>query len=111
MKVVINSCYGGFSLSDAATLALRALRHKVALDDRLAGERYPTGEIATVPNSHCHDIERNDPLLIQGVESLGDRANGAHAKLKIVEIPDDVDWEIAEYDGLEHVAQKHRTWG
>jgi len=27
-----------------------------------------------------------------------------------VEIPDDVKWHIHEYDGLEHVAEDHRTW-
>ena len=31
--------------------------------------------------------------------------------LKIIEIPDDVDWIIEEYDGNEWVAEKHRTWG
>jgi len=30
--------------------------------------------------------------------------------LKIVEIPDDVDWEINEDDGSEWIAEKHRTW-
>ena len=33
------------------------------------------------------------------------------AELEIVEIPDGVAWQIAEYDGFEHVAGKHRTWG
>ena len=26
------------------------------------------------------------------------------------EIPDDVNWYIAEYDGIEHIAERHRTW-
>jgi hypothetical protein len=30
--------------------------------------------------------------------------------LLIVEVPADVDWYIEEYDGLEWVAEKHRTW-
>ncbi len=30
--------------------------------------------------------------------------------MQIVEIPDDVDWEVMEYDGMEHIAEKHRTW-
>jgi hypothetical protein len=30
--------------------------------------------------------------------------------LEIVEIPDDVEYTIEEYDGLEHIAEKHRTW-
>ena len=37
-------------------------------------------------------------------------ANGGSANIKVVEVPEDVDWEIAEYDGVEWVAEKHRTW-
>jgi hypothetical protein len=37
-------------------------------------------------------------------------ANGAHANLKIVEIPGDVSWHIGEYDGNEWVAEDHRSW-
>ena len=59
---------------------------------------------------YYRDVERNDPTLIQVVEQLGDAANGSHAELAIVEIPDDVEWEIDEYDGREHVAEKHRAW-
>jgi hypothetical protein len=28
----------------------------------------------------------------------------------VVEIPDGIEWSIQEYDGLEWVAEKHRTW-
>jgi hypothetical protein len=56
------------------------------------------------------DLCRADPLLVQVVEELGEFADGRHAELKIVEIPDDVKWQIDEYDGLEWVAEKHRTW-
>jgi len=57
------------------------------------------------------DIERHDPALVQVVEEMGDKANGDHAELKVVEIPDDVNYIIEEYDGLEHIAEQHRTWG
>jgi hypothetical protein len=56
------------------------------------------------------DIERNDPVLVQVVETMCEQANGSHAELKVVEIPDDVDWEISDYDGREWVAEKHRIW-
>lgn len=56
------------------------------------------------------DFERDDPVLIQVVEELGTKANGKHATLKIVEIPDDVQWQVDEYDGNEWVAEKHCTW-
>ena len=35
---------------------------------------------------------------------------GSHAQLKIVEIPNNIKWEIAEYDGHEWVSEVHRTW-
>jgi hypothetical protein len=53
---------------------------------------------------------RTHPLLIKVVEELGEQANGRHADLKVVEVPDDVEWTIEEYDGMEHVAQVHETW-
>jgi hypothetical protein len=56
------------------------------------------------------DIARDDPALVAAVEELGDAVSGEYAKLKVVEIPADVEWEIEEYDGLEWVAEKHRTW-
>ena len=56
------------------------------------------------------DLARDDPYLVAVVEELGERANGRHAELKVVEIPADVQWEIDEYDGLEWVAEKHRVW-
>lgn len=56
------------------------------------------------------EIARDDPILVQVVQELGSVADGNHAQLKIVEIPDDVEWQIEEYDGNEWVAEKHRTW-
>ena len=53
---------------------------------------------------------RTHPLIIRLVEELGDEANGFAASLKVIEVPDGVEWEISEYDGNEHVAEKHRTW-
>lgn len=54
--------------------------------------------------------DRDDPILIQVIEELGEEANGFCAELNIVEIPDDVDFVIEEYDGNEWVAENHRTW-
>ena len=90
MKIVINSCYGGFSISDKA----------LALYNTLANTN-----VQSVRN-----FERNDPVLVQVVETLGDKANGRCAKLRIVEIPDNVNWEISEYDGNESVEEVHRSW-
>jgi len=56
------------------------------------------------------DIPRADPDLIRVIGELGDKASGRAAQLKVIEIPDNVEWEIEEYDGIEWIAEKHRTW-
>ena len=59
---------------------------------------------------HDRDLARDDPDLVAVVQELGNQADGRHAELKIVEVPDDVNWYIEEYDGCEWVAERHRTW-
>ena len=57
------------------------------------------------------DIARDDPHLVAVVEELGsEAASDRCAELKVVSIPEDVDWEIDEYDGLERVEERHRSW-
>lgn len=53
---------------------------------------------------------RTHPDLIAVVEKMGNEASSRFANLKIVEIPDNIEWEIDEYDGTEWIAEKHRTW-
>ena len=67
-------------------------------------EEYENHDLANRP------MERHDPLLIQVIEELGAAANGKSAELKIVEIPDHVEYEIHDYDGMESVEEKHRSW-
>ncbi len=59
-----------------------------------------------------HDNKyRNCPILIKVVQKLGQKkVSGQFAKLEIVEIPDNVKWEISEYDGFENVDEVHRSW-
>lgn len=58
------------------------------------------------------DIEvRTDKDLIEVVEKMGEKSYGQCANLEIVEIPDGIDYEIDDYDGMERIAEKHRTWG
>jgi hypothetical protein len=44
------------------------------------------------------------------VEENAELYSGRCAELRIVEIPDGVDYEIEEYDGKEWVSEVHRTW-
>lgn len=55
-------------------------------------------------------VIRRHPDLVEVVEVLGSEANGTFADLVVVEIPDGVEYVIEEYDGSEHIAEKHRTW-
>jgi hypothetical protein len=56
------------------------------------------------------DLPRNDSMLIQVIEELKEKANGTYSDIQIVDIPDDIEWEIKDYDGIEHVAEVHRIW-
>ena len=56
------------------------------------------------------NIERDDEDLVKVVEKLKNNSNTMCSNLKIVEIPEDVEWQIEEYDGNEWIAEKHRTW-
>jgi hypothetical protein len=60
--------------------------------------------------SGLYQIERNDPALVQVVEEMDHLANNTYSQLKVVEVPDDVEWYVEEYDGWEWVAEKHRIW-
>jgi hypothetical protein len=46
-------------------------------------------------------VSRHDPILVQVVEELGDKANGMCAKLAIAEVFGP--YRIDEYDGFESV--------
>lgn len=109
MKIVINSDFGGFGLSDLAIemyLNAHGTTFQRMVNDSGSRHWYEVnGELFTE-----YDIVRSDPMLVWVVEQLGDRACSQYANLKIVEVPDDVKWHICEYDGIEHIAEDHRTW-
>lgn len=48
--------------------------------------------------------------LVELVEDLGVKASSSLAQLEVIEIPDDVEWEIDDYDGIETIREKHRSW-
>jgi hypothetical protein len=100
-KVVYNTCYGGFGLSDKAVQRYSDLTglgltfHKI----------YVTGHWE-FPNGDWwdeKDLSRSDPILIQVVEELGEEANGNYAKLAFREVEAGTKYRIDEYDGMESV--------
>lgn len=113
-KVVINKCFGGFGVSRAAFLRLRELRCEEALKEPDIGEKYSDGSgprtACAFSESFGREIPRDDLKLVKVVEEMGDAASANLAKLRVVEIPEDIEWTIEDYDGMEHVAEAHRTW-
>ena len=119
MKVAINTCYGGFGLSEEAFDALldrKGIKYVKVKGKyfNLTGHDYyhegHEGEDEYYISDYEFRRDRGDPDLIAVIEQLGEAANGRHADLKIVNVPDDVDWEVDEYDGKEWIAEVHRTW-
>ena len=140
MKIVINTCFGGFSLSNKGLKRWAELKGKEcyffkgglgkplvpitleeAEDEGMFVYAYDIPDPESLSGedkdkhflSH-HDIKRDDPDLVKVVEELGGKhregASGSYARLKIVTIPDGVNWEIDEYDGTESIHEAHRSW-
>jgi len=116
LNVVINSKYGGFGISDFAFEKLIELGWKDSSD--------PLNNETDILILHTPQMEyffstkwrnnlkelRTHKDLISVVEELGQEANGDFANLKVIEIPDDVDWDIDDCEGKEWVFEKHRYW-
>ena len=132
MKVVINSCYGGFGLSPKGEQRYLELKgHKSYFykqskynyaDHTLEFTRvdniddvpdiffycttYDQGKtISGYPKDvfHCCNLERSDPILVRVVEELGAESFGKCARLEVVDIEKGRWFKIDEYDGLESI--------
>ena len=138
MEVVINVCFGGFGLSHEAMLRYAEIKeikvypeekeyglikyHTVPEDQRTPYDVNNWHNLPLVERARLNEqwrserlydgeIPRNDDALIQTVKELGcKKASGRFAVLKIVNIPDGIEWEIDEYDGMEKVVEVHRYW-
>jgi len=113
VKVVINRDFGGFGLSDEAIRMYLTRTNQVWEVEvrQTSGMTLFWLDKANDKLFWDGDINRSDPILVEIVETLKPKkASGQYASLKVVEIPGDVVWEIKEYDGMEHIAEVHRTW-
>lgn len=75
------------------------------------GQRFMVRSSEHAPYFSMYDLDRTDPDLVAVVEELGNLANSKVSQLKVVEIPDGIEYTIEEYDGVELIAEKHETWG
>lgn len=101
-KIVYNKCYGGFGLSKKAVELYFQLKGwgLVVVMDEYGWPRYyhNNGD-----HFYPRDLERDDPILAQVVEELGDEANGDYSELAIRELQAGTRYRIDEYDGNESV--------
>lgn len=138
MKIVINRCFGGFNISVEALKEL-VKRNAKCIKTHTINEYYGSNmnewlrdyteykDIGDGFMAHKYGFNvfkdnllyslwdgesyRANKDLVEVVEILQDKANGECAELEIFEIPDDINWHIEEYDGLESIHENHRQWG
>ena len=134
-EVAINKCFGGFGLSDEALELLykkKGMKWVEKDNCGIGSSTYysiPKDEYDKI-SRECHkrdgdyrevngkgyildsgrDFDRDDPILIEVIKKMGEKANGMCAKIKIIKIPFDIDFEIDEYDGMESIHETHRSW-
>ncbi|MDL1889675.1 hypothetical protein FBQ96_08875 [Nitrospirales bacterium NOB] len=110
-KIVINKSFDRFCVSHKAFLRLRELGQPEALQETDRGAYWHSAATPREPalNQCGALIPRDDRRLIQVVEELGEEANGHCADLKVIGIPDGVQWVITKTNGSEQVSEQHRT--
>lgn len=133
MKLVINSCYGGFRLSPKALKRYLELKGKNAYFYKQTKHKYKDGideftridnidsiksilfiicttiDYGKITNTYPSrafadcSIQRNDKHLIQVVEELGEEANSSVSRLTIVEVENGRYYKIDRCDGYESI--------
>lgn len=137
MKIVVNKCYGGFGLSPIAIAEYLKLKGKECFFYKkdYDSKMYNHVDIKEASNYdisltkyygknmiddwkafdadyfYYGDIERNDADLIKVIEMLGEKeSSGSLSSLRVIEVPDGIEWEIDDYDGIETIHEVHRSW-
>ena len=137
MKVILNKCFGGFGVSQEAYelyakkkgIELFAYKLEIVSGKPIYIKTDTGSSIFTInftkdfgdyielsddnSEKYClelRDNHREDPALIEVVEELGKRANSRFSELVVVDIPDGMEYEIDDYDGIETLHQKVRKW-
>lgn len=109
-KVVIDRAFNGqFQISREAERWLFEHGHQDVIE-------YATIVKGTIQeHTAWPDFDREDPLLIECIEALGEDASNYNTSFKIIEIPNDVKYKIERYGGYmdndyEHIIEIARTW-
>jgi len=111
-KIVINSCYGGFGLSDEA-IRMFLIRKNIQFEEKPTrwgdSSFNEPGKEEWSLYATIRDVKRSDPDLVYVVETLGEKANGSFAELAIEEFPVGTLYRVNEYDGLESIETRDGT--
>lgn len=103
-KIVYNNCFGGFSVSKLV------IERMIELGSAEAKEILDKSKLYTAYSQEVfytdEKIKRHDPLLVQAIEELGNKANGQCSKLCIFKTDADA-YRIKDYDGQETVKEKY----
>jgi hypothetical protein len=135
MKVILNKCYGGFSVSNEAYMKYAEksgiklycygpaekpnVYTKIDSSDMDVWYTFfkkDFGDIVRVDDVEWNEYlrldreSRTDPILIEVVEELGEKANTNFSHLVVVDIPDGLDYVIDEYDGYETLHERVQEW-
>ena len=102
MKIAVNKCYGGFCVSESVYKELGL---------EWDGYGFLENKDFGIESDNDYLEFRSHPKLIAAIEKVGVKeSSGSLAEIEIVDIPEGVEWEIDEYDGIETIHEKHRSW-
>jgi hypothetical protein len=105
VSVVINRCYGGFSLSRAVYDWLKEQKSELVAGPTAPDQIHVTcGKEYWSPDDTRFPSFRTHPDLVAAVRALGDAANGFCSKLDIEDVALEI--EIVDYDGIERVVHR-----
>ena len=111
MEIVVNKCFGIFSVSRKAVEFMAERGNEQAKAEILSSkDNSYTDSYYGYSEKFNSEYSRTDPDLILAVKTLKNKANGRCSKLKVVKIPDGIEWEINNYDGMETIHEQHRSW-
>lgn len=111
MKIVLNKDFGRFSISKecAEYMAKNGCEHAKAELKEIKEKNKTFYGYGYCDGYDGYD--RTSQYLIDAVGKLGSSvASGSLSCLEVVEIPDGIDYEILDYDGIETIHESHRSW-
>jgi hypothetical protein len=117
MKILVNSQFGGFGLTQDAYRELAKSmpeefeEYDVDPDWQYMYKGLINGKALGARDENTVSF-RSHPALIELFNQKGQEIAGEHCKLRLVEVPDMYQGKliIEKYDGQEWVAEQHKTW-